>query len=69
MTTKDGDRLPVAERVYTPLKAINLATLEVVDSITTNGLYQICSAGIPEIRLQISAVEGNVIIVGAGSEQ
>lgn len=69
MTDPNGDRLAPQQRQYSALKIINLTTLDMVDKIAANGLYQICSAGIPEIKLSITAIAGNAIIVGAGGNQ
>lgn len=66
MTDVDGNRLKPEDRKYSALKIINLTTFDIEEKITKDGLYQIASSGIPEVKLNVTAIEGNVIIVGAG---
>lgn len=66
MTDVNGDRLKPEDRKYSALKIINLTTFDIEEKITKDGLYQVSSSGIPEIKLNIIAIEGNVIIVGTG---
>jgi hypothetical protein len=68
MTNISGERLEVSQRPYTPISLIDLSTLEVVHTITKNGLYQMGSSGLPEVRLNITKLSGNVVIIGAGSD-
>jgi hypothetical protein len=68
MTDVDGSRLEPSKRPYVELALVNLSTFQVVNTITDNGLYQVSTSGIPEVVISIEKLEGNVVIVGAGSD-
>ena len=61
----NGNRLSVNERAFSALKIIDLSTLTTTDEITKNGLYAVGVGGVANIRINITALSGNVIIVGS----
>ena len=60
----DGKDLDDDEMQWIPISAINVSDFSIVNSITTNGIYQFSLQGLIRIRARVVSVSGNAQIVG-----